>query len=478
MSPSCLNGIRSMSITVLSRMEWFWEAAISKRPRAGFVLQGKHTSISTGRQAGRKAFVDGSPECIPNSTTLDFSVYNLDPTLKPIPTRAFPPPAQIGTDDSWTGKGFLSWVLGEAATGKTLVKGKLVREHEFSSLAFNDQGGLEGLMAAASRAENGATEDRDGKGWGLEVGISLKMVNPEGKDEFKGRREFEDMMRRGTGLASVSSPASIAASTPRAQAQQDPIRRNPPSAGGSRIAGPPPFQHSSSASSISARPSPSAQPIRPPSSSSRPSLPSSLPPSSMPMSSSSSAGAGPSTIRPPPVTNGHLSHTASTNPATRVQSREVTPPPIPQRKSPPPSTPSREKLAALLRTDEKMSPSMAKHLAQNPVLLKLLKAVPPTALNFSQIHQSSNLNRASNAGDKDSPESNEATTPTPSAPSMPSTSKQKPSSVFSTEGCCNCGAKESELWRTKTMKDGTKKKVCNGEIQVSSQDTACRTALS
>lgn len=73
-------------------------------------------------------------------------------------------------------------------------------------------------------------------------------------------------------------------------------------------------------------------------------------------------------------------------------------------------------------------------------------------------------------GDKESPESNEATTPTPSAPSAPSTSKQKqPIRVFSTEGCCNCGAKESELWRTKTMKDGTKKKVCNGKLEAHGQ---------
>jgi hypothetical protein len=476
-------------------------------------------------------------------------VYNLDPLPRPTGTRAFHhPAAQNGAlDESWTGKGFLSWIISESGTGKTLIKGRLVRETEFSSMAFNEQGGLEGLMAAAAARQSAPQrEDMDGKGWGLEVGISLRMVNPDGKDEFKGRREFEDMMRRGI-LTSVgtsattatqgrassvanSSPvsvASVASATPRAH-HPEPIRRNPPSAsstsrgnagangnanGSMGMPAMPNFHHSSSNASVhshshshSVRPSPALghqslphlpAPNRPASASSRMSQPSSLPPSSIPMSASSSAGAGPSnppqrpssaasTHRPTPQhaqasyssqsqhqqNNGLSAHASSSThvASSRVRSREITPPPLPQRKSPPPSTPSREKLAALLRTDEKMSPSMAKHLAQNPVLLKLLKAVPPTALNFGHdVKVGSGLANSSTNGNGNgtangSPDSEGAPTPTPSGPTAPS-SNSKPAQkgmTTSAEGCCNCGVKESELWRTKAMKDGTKKKVCNG----------------
>ena len=478
-------------------------------------------------------------------------MYNLDPHPRPSATRAFQhPAAQSGAlDESWTGKGFLSWIIGESGTGKTLIKGRLVREAEFGSMAFNDQGGLEGLMAAAAaRQSSSQREDMDGKGWGLEVGISLKMVNPDGKDEFKGRREFEDMMRRGvltsvgnTGASSHargssvanSSPVSVASATPRAH-HPEPIRRNPPSAsstggrgntnsnangsGSMGMPAMPNFQHSSSTTSLhshshSVRPSPTLghqsiphlpPPNRPASASSRMSLPSSLPPSSIPMSASSSAGAGPSNPPQRPSSsaslhrpgqqhtqpgytsqpqhqqnNGASAHVSSSNhvASSRVHSREVTPPPLPQRKSPPPSTPSREKLAALLRTDEKMSPSMAKHLAQNPVLLKLLKAVPPTALNFghdvkvgSGLANGGSTSNGNGNGNGGSPDSEGAPTPTPSGPTASSSTskpaqKNTPTTTISAEGCCNCGVKESELWRTKAMKDGTKKKVCNGELR-------------
>lgn len=440
-----------------------------------------------------------SPECIPNSSSLDFSVYNLDPSLRNRQARAFPPAAQASLvlDDSWTGKGFLSWILTENGTGKTLIKGRLVRDIDFASSAFNEQGGLEGLVAAAA-SRTSQRDDLDGKGWGLEVCLSLKMINPEGKDEFRGRREFEEMLRRGTAMASVtsvavqgivaSSPASIAASTPRAnpQNQNEPIRRNPPSSA-PRNSTIPNLPHSSSNTSTqSVRPSPAHHqsatlppPPRPMPSSSRTSTSSSLPPSSLPMQASSSAG--PSSLPPPPPrhsssapvpvhpprSNGHSSsvppassstHVASSS--SRNQSREVTPPPVPQRKSPPPSTPSRERLAALIRTDEKMSPSMAKQLAQNPVLLKLLKAVPPGGL-------SSMLGNGHAESSKHSPDSGGAPTPTPIGPPAPA-SKATNAVTDPAEGCCNCGAMTTDIWRTKNMKDGTKKKVCNGELLVSS----------
>jgi hypothetical protein len=94
---------------------------------------------------------------------------------------------------------------------------------------------------------------------------------------------------------------------------------------------------------------------------------------------------------------------------------------------------------------------MAKQLAQNPVLLKLLKAVPPGNLNLGQVTDTN----------KQSPESGGAPTPTPSAPPVASSSKAV--NAAPSEGCCNCGAMTTDIWRTKNMKDGTKKKVCNGK---------------
>ena len=422
-----------------------------------------------------------SPECIPNSSSLDFSVYNLDPLLRPRAGRAFSassPQATPMTDESmWTGKGFLSWALSEAGMGNTLVKGRLALDHEFSSASFNDQGGLEGLMvAAAARAgsnPNGGGDEGD-RGWGLEVCLSLKMVNPEKKDEFRGRREFEDMLRRGTALAGVSSPA---VSTPRQTLEsfrrpsQQPAPPVPLRANGSVPSSLPPQPSSSNApsssslrplSSLKHRPSPQTtnSPTRTTSSSSH-FQPNAVPSSSIPMSVSSSADAElPPPSRPSSTTPAINGHTASSLPppstSARVSnsSREVTPPPPPPRKSPPPSTPSREKLHALLRSDEKMSPGLAKQLAANPVLLRLLKAVPASAGALSSLAISTTVS----TDDKPSPD-DEAPTPTPSASASVRANKAE-----TVEGCCNCGTMQSELWRTKNMKDGSKKKVCNGGL--------------
>ena len=281
----------------------------------------------------------GSPECIPNQTRLDFSVYNLDPT-------------RSSSAEHWTGRGFLSWLLAEPEQGTTLIRGRLVREYEYSPQAFH-QGGLEGLMAASNT-------EGDGKGWGLEVSVMLKEVNPDGKAEFSGRREFETMLVTGK-TVSVSTPGPrVNASTPA------PTREHPKPEPGPTTA------------------IPVLVPSRPPSTD-------------------------------PPVV------------------RSITPPPPPARKSPPPSTPSRATLHALLRSDGKMSPELAKSLASNPMLLRLLRAVPPSATHVEK------------------PPAKDQPVPT-------SITTQK-----ANEGCCNCGTMESELWRTKAMKGGIKKKVCNGE---------------
>lgn len=327
---------------------------------------------------------------------------------------------------AWTGRGYLSWLLAETGQGFTLIRGRLVREYDFSPSSFHDGGGLEGLMAAAVRRE-----DTDGKGWGLEVCVSLKEVNPEGKGEFSGRREFEEMLARGRLPVSTTT-------TPRANV---PDSRAPVRANGSTSA---PFpQHSASANvpvATSIR-APQPQPFHRPSSASsnRASGPSSLPPSSVPMASSSSNPGIPSR----PSSTDHRQSIPSaiiSAPRPSTPPRPTTPPPPPQRKSPPPSTPSRATLHALLRSDGKMSPELANKLASNPMLLRLLKAVPPSAAPLTSLSET-----------KPSP-----TVDTPT-PSTSATIK-----YISTEGCCNCGTMESELWRTKAMKDGTKKKVCNG----------------
>nr|XP_031862058.1 uncharacterized protein CI109_002471 [Kwoniella shandongensis]KAA5529130.1 hypothetical protein CI109_002471 [Kwoniella shandongensis] len=434
-----------------------------------------------------------SPECIPNASTLDFSVYNLDPALRRPSARAFPSsPAEDAS--SWTGRGFLSWSLGEPDQGSTLIKGRLVREYEFSSTYFAPEGGLEGLMAAASR---GSREDMDGKGWGLEVGISLRQLNPEGKVEFQGRKEFEDMLAKGRSV-SVSSPAATPASggvsvgmrsSPHPSTTSRPVNGTPtvtgtpqpgPSASSTTtvrpIQQPTPVplhsQNQNQNQNQISRPSSSSLPSHRASSSSLP--PSSLPPhpsssnsnSNLPSSSRPSSAAG---NRPPPVKPDPPQQTQQPESSRAAsQQRQITPPPVPRPKSPPPSTPSRAKLHALLQADGMMSPNLARHLASNPVLRNLLKAVPSnsgalTALrNITGItgpgpgnDKGKKVENTNRNGDGDKEDSPEATTPTPTP------NKPLPELRNMRDGCCNCGTMVSSCWRTKKMKDGTPRKVCD-----------------
>ncbi|ORY26492.1 hypothetical protein BCR39DRAFT_540955 [Naematelia encephala] len=405
-------------------------------------------------KAAARGICFASPECIPNSASLDFSVYNLDPSLRPNRSaRAFQPAADDQSSSSWTGRGFLSWILAESGAGTSLIRGRLIREHEFSSLAFNDQGGLEGLMAAAASR---SVEDVDGKGWGLEVCVSLKVVNPEGKAEFAGRKAFEDMLARGTGVGTPSSTANTpTAAVPPPQQQAATISRQ-----NSLIV--PPRVSTSAAPSPSLRPSPaiaypkpSQPPPRPSSDLHRPSsaasLSTSLPASSVPMAVSSSAQSRPSSSAASRESSlaAPQSNPSAPAPSNRSESRHTTPPPSERPRSPPPSTPARATLRQLLDAEGKLSPDVVRHLTENPVLRRLLKAVPQTAVLTS-------LREAHNATSptKDRPKASPARTGTPT----PSSSHTVKPSV---EGCCNCGVTESELWRTKNMKDGTKKKVCN-----------------
>lgn len=110
-----------------------------------------------------------SPEIHPTHPgTPDLSLYVLDPRetflrkSRAAPAHRFAPHSEV-----WTGKGLVSWALGEPGAGKSLITGRLVRRAEFVGVGTQDEG-LSGLEALA--ANNG--QDRDA--WGIEVAIGLK----------------------------------------------------------------------------------------------------------------------------------------------------------------------------------------------------------------------------------------------------------------------------------------------------------------
>ena len=409
-----------------------------------------------------------SPECIPNTASLDFSVYNLDPqrTASSSRPRAF---ADKSDEGSWSGRGFLSWALSEPEEGKTLLKGRLVREREFSPGNFPDEHGLEGLMAAASRAGGGASVGPEEEGgWGLEVNVSLKMVNPQGKTEFKGRQEFEDMLEGRTASSPRPSPAVYTA--------------------GSGPSRPPAVQRGSGTTSMTSTPfhQPSP-PIQTTSAATR--QQSFSGPTHLPVPQSSRSALGPPSSRPSPSIAGStpMAHSLSNSslpshqpigearhslpppapPAhpSRQASREVTPPPLPQPNSPPPSTPARAALKALLRSDGPLSPDVAKRMMNHPGLLRLMKAVPaglvrPPQPNFAAVAQpvGSGVNGNINGGGGDHK-------PSPLAVDTPTPASSSSATIRVTDGCMNCGTMESTIWRTRLGKDGIKHKVCDGALR-------------
>lgn len=240
-----------------------------------------------------------SPECVPSSSALDFSVYNLDPSPRSRPhtqpfnssnananggtatasassgSNAAQGSSQRTEEPSWTGKGFLSWAMSEPQQGSTLVKGRLMNEYDFEPSRFQNHahhdpsgsggggggGGLEALMRSGAGGGNG-------RGWGLEVVISLKLVNPAGKGEYAGRREFERMLfssgnglpqpiannGNGNGNGGGGGPPMVSRSSPvRPHPAQAPRRMNGnasiptppaarPSSPAARSSGPPPAQ--------------------------------------------------------------------------------------------------------------------------------------------------------------------------------------------------------------------------------------------
>ena len=237
--------------------------------------------------------------------------------------------------------------MAESANGTTLVKGRLMKEYDFEPSRFSQEGGLEALMRAGSGG--------DGRGWGLEVVISLKLVNPGGKGEFSGRREFERMLFIGNGQASgsvlVPSPSrpspsisNVRPTPPPAQAQaqlqgQGPTYPHGP--GQNRTIQQGHSQNGAGVSGNGRTPPVTASPRtipgnsgvglgRPPLPASRSSI-SSIPPSSVPMGQTSSQS-GPSrpssaiadgrqSYRPPPP-----QHQSSSSSTSAIQRQPNLPP--------------------------------------------------------------------------------------------------------------------------------------------------------
>ena len=366
-----------------------------------------------------------SPECVPDATSLDFSVYSLDPSIRPHRSRAFGS-SSPALEEAWTGKGFLSWTLAEAGRGSTLVKGRLVQGMDFASSNLNDAGGLEGLMAASA--------SRHAEEWGLEISVSLKQVNPESKPEFAGRREFEDMLAAGRGGVDGSAaptPSSVTGGTiarpsPQPQAPPTMIHRSSLNV---------PFSNASHGGAGSSRLSPLSQSTPLPSRSSlSPHMTStSFPPSSVPMLPTSSNGAEPQLAAQPKV------------------ERPTTPPPPPQPRSPPASTPSRKTLRDLIRSDDKIPPEIARHFANHPIIQRLLKAVPNRTEVLSELK---NDMQSQDLGVPINGHAQQATSPRSTVAGTPLGNLGDP--------CCNCGTTVSNSWLAKKARDGSVQRVCEG----------------
>ncbi|CAK9786994.1 hypothetical protein CC85DRAFT_330514 [Cutaneotrichosporon oleaginosum] len=347
---------------------------------------------SVALKALAKGICYASPECVPNRKSLDYTVYNLDPSPRASGGRAFPSPSAPPPASVWTGRGFLSWALAEAGGGATLVRGRLAREYEFSNACFAEGGGLEGLMAAAR------SEDADGKGWGLEVTLTLRQLNPEGKAEFAGRREFETMLAGGK--SSAANPLAVTSpGRDRGFVKPAPPQPKPPSP----LRRPVPTAAAASSNGVSRNVSNAANAIN--------------------AATATNATAGPSKPRPPPSPRPKVNRT-----------RAVTPPPQPKHipQTPPTPSPSRARILEVLKSEASMSPNMAKKLVGNPFLVKLLKTLP---------------------------ESDTTSSPGPGRWEKVTVPPAPHSDSF--EGRCeNCGTTQSDQWLKKKVKGNRDARVC------------------
>lgn len=448
--------------------------ALSRQSAGQCALQGKCLSCS---YTVLTAF---SPELVPVPSQPDSSLYVLDPRepLRPR-SRSTSPSTSTTHFPVWTGKGLLSWLLAEADPGKSLAMGRLTRSWEFSassgSFSLGDEGGLEGLMAAA----NAASEDEDGMGWGLEIALSLR----EAKNPPMGRRELHETLDRGVVVGDAGSPAVSGGQRQQAQVPLPvPPRPNP-----SRP-GPPPKQAerqwSSSAAPVSA---PAAGPSRPiagrgPSSQSNfTRAPSSGP--RQPPKQAEASGSNWQRSTPTPTPAPEASRPAYQRPQSVAPnpSQPVQPSPLSQSLQPPSVPPSPNELLSQLLPALKqasagnaLSPEVAKQISSNPALLKILKAMAPTpaATTVPSPLETKPSPSASTTTHTPMPQS------TPAAIPVDFPSGTTPS-IYSAEPCYNCGTHESACWRTKKLRDGQSRKVCDGECfmaleyPLTSQNAAC-----
>ncbi|KAK4683405.1 hypothetical protein P7C73_g6868, partial [Tremellales sp. Uapishka_1] len=173
---------------------------------------------------------------------------------------------------------------------------------------------------------------------------------------------------------------------------------------------------------------------------------------SIPMASSSSTGvpSRPSSTAPIPRSSTPAPPQPQPQPnhPPPDRSRHTTPPPAPRPKTPPPPSPSHAALSALLRSEGKMSPELARQLASNPALLKLLKAVPASAGPLSALRQEVTADPTAPTSSSTGVSPSNYDTPTPG------------NTKVDEEGCSNCHTLQSECWLSKRGK-----KVCNGGLR-------------
>lgn len=361
----------------------------------------------------------------------------------------------------------------------------------------------------------------DGRGWGLEVVVSLKMVNPGGKGEFSGRQAFERMLYSGNGQASGSvlvatSPLrSNTVTNATANAPSPSMSfRPPPHTSDHRIPGSTPPVHNAGQGQGQQAPSPrapanstSARPPLPPARSSG----STLPPSSMPMAPSSSqsgtsrppstSGTARQPYRPPPAPHPPSSSASNSSAPARGQSNHPPQPPpsnvskqnqnhpsssasnhsTPNGKyqqpipgPPPGSRHSRQVTPPPLPRPKSPPPTTPHRRAlrdllqadgkMSPSLAKELVNNPSLMALLKSIPSAARSPSGSGGeGSKrvkaEDSRSTRDETPTPTGPkTLPATAGK--------DGCSNCGTTETTMWRSKVYPDGTQTKVCDGESDV------------
>jgi len=127
----------------------------------------------------------------------------------------------------------------------------------------------------------------------------------------------------------------------------------------------------------------------------------------------------------------------------------------------PQPSPTRATLIKLLKSEGKMSPEMARRLANNDFLQRLMKALPPGEVDKVAVSPGAR------------PPSQLRSDPMSGPSSVLMSSSAPPSEAWaptptSAEFCYNCGATDTVgQWMRKKMKDGSQGLVCNRELKPS-----------